>query len=235
MAISADQITTNARRLLDDITTELSRLNRPADDATLVAVTKTFGADIVTAAAQAGLGDFGENRIQESKRKIPEVQSPHPVRWHLIGHLQTNKAKDAVALFDLIQSVDRIELAQVLNHRAELSGKCQDVLIQVNTTTEAQKSGCNPAALDDLIKDILPLSHLRIQGLMTIGPFVEERAPVERAFQMLRREFERLQTTDLGNGEMRYCSMGMTDDWRIALDEGSNMLRIGRAIFGERG
>jgi pyridoxal phosphate enzyme (YggS family) len=231
----AEQIAANAHRLLDDIAAELSRLNRPADDATLVAVTKTFGADVVTAAAAAGLTDFGENRIQESKRKIPEVQSPNPVRWHLIGHLQTNKAKDAIALFDLIQSVDRLGLAEALNHRAELAGKRQDILIQVNTTAEAQKSGCEPAALDDLVRDILPLSHLRLQGLMTIGPFVEERAPIERAFQILRREFGRLQTTDLGDAEMRYCSMGMTDDWPIALAEGSNMLRIGRAIFGERG
>lgn len=231
----AEQIAANARHLLDDIAAELSRLNRPADGATLVAVTKTFGADVVTAAAAAGLTDFGENRIQESKRKIPEVQRSDAIRWHLIGHLQTNKARDAIALFDLIQSVDRLELAEVLNRRADLADKRQDILIQVNTTAEAQKSGCDPAALDDLIKSILPLSHLRIQGLMTIGPFVEERALIERAFRILRKAFERLQTEDLGSGEMRYCSMGMTDDWRIALAEGSNMLRIGRAIFGERG
>jgi len=188
----------------------------------------------VSAAATCGLTDFGENRVQEAKSKIPAVTAPDSVRWHLIGHLQTNKAKEAVVLFDLIHSVDRLELAQAVDHRAGLIGKRQNILIQVNTTAEPQKSGCDPAALSELTGQIALLPNLRIRGLMTIGPFVDDRAPIERAFRLLRREYERLQDAGLGGGEMRYLSMGMTDDWRIALAEGANMLRIGRAIFGER-
>ena len=234
MSSPIDQIAANVHRLREDIQAEKERLNRSADDVALVAVTKTFGPAIVVAAIGCGLTDFGENRIQEAKAKVPQVAASHSAHWHLIGHLQTNKAKEAVALFDLIHSVDRIELAQALDHRAGLIGKRQDILIQVNTTAESQKSGCGPFVLTELAGQIALLPNLRIRGLMTIGPFVEERAPIERAFRLLRREFERLKTADLGGGEMRYCSMGMTDDWRIALAEGANMLRIGRAIFGER-
>jgi pyridoxal phosphate enzyme (YggS family) len=229
-----NQIAANVRRLQDEIRTEAERLNRPVDDITLVAVTKRFGPEIVAAAAACGLTDFGENRIQEAKTKIPTVAAPDSVHWHLIGHLQTNKAKDAVALFDLIHSVDRFELAQAVDHRAGLIGKRQDILIQVNTTAESQKSGCDPAALSELAGQIALMPNLRIRGLMTIGPFVDDRAPIERAFRLLRREYDQLKGTGLGGGEMRLCSMGMTDDWRIALAEGANMLRIGRAIFGER-
>ena len=228
------QIAANVRRLREDIQTEAARLNRSPDEITLVAVSKTFGAPFVNVAAGCGLTDFGENRIQEAKSKIPSVESGHSIRWHLIGHLQTNKAKEAVTLFDLIHSVDRIDLAQALNHRAGLIGKRQDILIQVNTTAESQKSGCAPSIVSELAGEIASLSHLRIRGLMTIGPFVEERAPIERAFRLLRQQYEQLSRADLGGGEMRFCSMGMTDDWRIALAEGANMLRIGRAIFGER-
>ncbi|MEW5701565.1 MAG: YggS family pyridoxal phosphate-dependent enzyme [Candidatus Zixiibacteriota bacterium] len=234
MTNPVDQITENIRRFRDELHGELARLGRPPDSVVLVAVSKTFGPDAIAAALVAGLTDFGENRIQEAKTKIPLVQTPSPSHWHLVGHLQSNKAKDAVALFDLIQSVDSAELARDLNHRAELIGKRQDILIQVNTTQESQKSGCDPTALDDLVASVAPLPNLRIMGLMTIGPFVDDPAPITRSFQMLRREFDRLAQTDLHGGAMRHCSMGMTDDWRIALAEGSTMLRIGRAIFGER-
>jgi hypothetical protein len=234
VTIPADQIALNARRLREEIQAEAVRLSRSADDITLVAVTKTFGPAVAAAAIGCGLTELGENRIQEAKTKIPLVAPSQPVRWHLIGHLQTNKAKEAVALFDLIHSVDRIELAQALDHRAGLIGKRQDILLQVNTTAESQKSGCDPSLVSELTKQIAGMRNLRIRGLMTIGPFVDERAPIERAFRLLRQEFEQLRTADLGNGEMRFCSMGMTDDWRIALAEGANMLRIGRAIFGER-
>lgn len=235
MTNRVEQIAANVRHLVDEVDNECSHLRRSIDEVTLVAVTKTFGPDVISAAAQTGLTDFGENRIQESKHKIPDVRAPGPIRWHLIGHLQSNKAKDAIAMFDLIQSVDHLDLIQILNRRAELADKHQDVLIQVNTTDEPQKSGCTPEGLDDLVRAVARMPFLRLRGLMTIGPFVEERAPIERAFKLLRREFERLGQENLGDGEMRYCSMGMTDDWRIALAEGSNMLRIGRAIFGERG
>ena len=231
----SEQIRDNVARFRDAFHTECERLKRNPADITLVAVSKTFGADVVSAAVDAGMRIFGENRVQEAKSKIPLVQSSDALQWHLIGHLQSNKAKDAVALFDLIHSVDHLELAQAIAHRAELAGKTQDILVQVNTTAESQKSGCAPEELDRLITDIAALPHLRIQGLMTIGPFVDDPEPIRHSFRMLRQSFDRLAGQDLGQGQMRFCSMGMTDDWPIALDEGANMLRIGRAIFGERG
>jgi pyridoxal phosphate enzyme (YggS family) len=229
-----DHIVDNVRRFRALVETELTHLGRPPGSVTMVAVSKTFPREAVEAAAGAGVTAFGENRVQEAAAKIPSVQVTTPLRWHLVGHLQTNKAKDAVALFDMIQSVDSVELATAINHRAELIGKTQDILIQVNTTAEPQKSGCDPGALDDLIAAIVPLACLRIMGLMTIGPFVDDPAPIARAFGMLRTHFDRLRHGDLGGGGMCHCSMGMTDDWRIALAEGSTMLRIGRAVFGER-
>jgi hypothetical protein len=224
----------NIRRFLDALHAELAHLGRGAGSVAIVAVSKTFGPEYVDAAVAGGLAEFGENRVQEAKDKIPRVRTVPALRWHLVGHLQSNKAKDAVALFDLIHSVDSLDLAQALDHRAALAGKRQDILVQVNTSAEPQKSGCDPGAADDLVSEIAALPHLRIMGLMTIGPFVPEPAPVARAFRVLRQAFDRLAATDLRGGAMRYCSMGMTDDWRVALAEGSNMLRIGRAIFGER-
>lgn len=228
------RIAANVRVFLDSLNAEMVRLGRSPDSVTLVAVSKTVGPEAVAAAASVGLTTFGENRVQEAKDKIPKIVTPDPLRWHLIGHLQTNKARDAVTLFDLIHSVDRYDLAAALDRRAAMSGKRQDILIQVNTIAESQKSGCEPGVLDELVARIALLPHVRMMGLMTIGPFASERPPIERSFRLLRRRFERLSQSNLGCGQMRYCSMGMTGDWPIALAEGANMLRIGRAIFGER-
>ncbi|MBI3872530.1 MAG: YggS family pyridoxal phosphate-dependent enzyme [candidate division Zixibacteria bacterium] len=234
MTASTEQIHGNVRRFTDELRGEMARLGIAADSVTVVAVTKTVSPELIAAAADAGFTDFGENRVQEAKTKIAAIRTATPCRWHLIGQLQTNKAKDAVGLFDLIQSVDRLELARELDRHAARIGKRQDILIQMNSTAESQKSGCGPEALDDLAGQIAALPNLRIMGLMTIGPFIDDPAPIARAFRLLRAGFDRLTGTDLGGGQMRYCSMGMSNDWRIALAEGANMLRIGRAIFGER-
>lgn len=191
-------------------------------------------ADAILAAHESGLTHFGENRIQEAKEKIPSVSIAPPPTWHLVGHLQSNKAKDAVELFDLIQSVDSWHVADELNRRAQARSKCQDVLIQVNTSGEEQKSGCDPWDVEELVGDVVALENLRILGVMTIGPLTDDEEDITPAFQELFSIFDRLKSTDLHGGEMRHCSMGMSDDWKIALNEGSNMLRIGRAIFGER-
>lgn len=224
----------NAARFESALASELAKLGRSRDEITVVAVSKTFNATCVEAAIHAGLTIFGENRVQEAKAKIPSVRSDHPHQWHLIGHLQTNKAKDAVLLFDMIQSVDSLELAKAIDSRAGAQGKRQNILIQVNTTDEPQKSGCEPSEIDDIVAGIVLLPSIRIQGLMTIGPFVEDSGPIRRSFGILRREFDRLARFDLGGGAMRYCSMGMSGEWPIALAEGANMLRIGSAIFGAR-
>jgi pyridoxal phosphate enzyme (YggS family) len=233
--MSAEEtIRDNVRRFTEALQTRLVHLGRPPDSVTVVAVSKTMTARTISAAARAGLNDFGENRIQEAQNKIRDVTHAQMLRWHFVGHLQTNKAKDAVALFDLIQSVDRLELAEILDQRARAIDKRQDILIQVNTTAEPQKSGCRPDQADHLIRRVAELPNLRVMGLMTIGPFTSDETAIARSFTTLRRTFERAVTIDLRGGSMRYCSMGMTDDWPIALAEGANMLRIGRAIFGER-
>lgn len=232
---TTETIAANIARFESVLADELARLGRSREEIVVVAVSKTFTAADVETAARAGLVNFGENRVQEAKEKIPKIQTGAKTTWHLVGHLQTNKAKDAISLFDLIQSVDRLDLAETLNQRAAPAGKKQDVLIQVNTTGEEQKSGCAPDELDDLVAVIAAMPHLRIRGLMTIGPFVVEHGPIAEAFAELRRLFDRLSGRDLGGGEMRWCSMGMSGDWRIALAEGANMLRVGTAIFGERG
>jgi len=224
----------NVARFESALTRELAKSGRSRDEITVVAVSKTFGAECVDAAIHAGLAVFGENRVQEAKAKLPVVRSDYPLQWHLIGHLQTNKAKDAVLLFDMIQSVDSLDLAKAIDSRALPLGKRQDILIQVNTTDERQKSGCEPSEIDDIMAGIVQLPGVRIQGLMTIGPFVEDSGPIQHSFGTLRREFDRLAKFDLAGGAMRYCSMGMSSDWPIALAEGANMLRIGSAIFGER-
>jgi PLP dependent protein len=231
----ADSIRSNIARFNEELYSECARLNRVPGEITIVAVSKTFPPAVVSAAAEEGLTTFGENRVQEAKAKVGHVVSPSPLSWHLIGHFQTNKAKDAVALFDLIHSVDRPDAAEALDHRAGLANTVQDILIQVNTTNEPQKSGCEPDALDDLVDAVIHMRSLRLRGLMTIGPFVDDPAPIAAAFRLLRGQFDRLAACDLGGGSMRHCSMGMSDDWRIALAEGATMLRIGRALFGERG
>lgn len=224
----------NICRFRDDLERECARLGRKPDEVTVVAVSKTFPVEAITAAIECGLAHFGENRVQEAKEKLPLVTAAPKPTWHLIGHLQSNKAKDAVALFDVIQSVDSWHLADELNRRAAAIGKHQDILIQVNTSGEEQKSGCDPWDVDELVGDVVALENLRILGVMTIGPLTDDDEEIAPAFQELHSVFERLKLTDLHGGEMRYCSMGMSDDWRIALAEGSNMVRIGRAIFGER-
>lgn len=231
---TSSTIPDNIRRFRDDLERECARLGRKPEELTVVAVSKTFPIESIGAAIECGLSHFGENRVQEAKEKLPLIKAVRKPTWHLIGHLQSNKAKDAVALFDLIQSVDSWHLADELNRRAAAIGKCQDVLIQVNTSGEEQKSGCDPWDVDELVGDVVALENLRILGLMTIGPLTDDEEAIAPTFQELHSIFERLKTTDLHGGEMRYCSMGMSDDWKIALAEGSNMLRIGRAIFGER-
>lgn len=231
---ASSPIPDNIRRFRDDIESECARLGRSASDITVVAVSKTMTVEAIRTAHECGLVHFGENRVQEAKEKIPQADITPAHTWHLIGHLQSNKAKDAVDLFDLIQSVDSWHLADELNRRALAAGKRQDVLIQVNTSGEEQKSGCDPWEVDELVGDVVLLENLRILGLMTIGPLTDDEEDIAPAFHELHSIFKRLNSADLKGGEMRYCSMGMSDDWKIALGEGSNMLRIGRAIFVER-
>jgi pyridoxal phosphate enzyme (YggS family) len=201
-----------------------ARSGRDPQTVTLVAVTKVFPADYVEQAIAAGVTDVGENRVQEARDKKPLVTGS--ARWHLIGHLQSNKAKDAVKLFDVIQTVDSIDLAEKIARAADAAGKRQEVLLQVNVGGEEQKSGAAAADLDSLARAARGLGALDVRGLMTIPPIGEPEAT--------RRYFRELKSMRDALG-LEHLSMGMTDDFEIAIEEGATIVRVGRAIFGSRG
>lgn len=197
----------------------------------LIAVSKTRGAGEVEGAMAAGLSDFGENRVQEAKAKIDQV-SPRPV-WHLVGHLQTNKAQAAARLFDWVQSVDSAKVATALGRSALAADKKMGVLVQVNTTSEAQKSGCSPEALSGVLEAVSAQPALRLSGLMTIGPESMDECETRAAFELCARLRDQWRAS-LPEGAMDVLSMGMSGDWRWAVGSGADWIRIGAAIFGAR-
>lgn len=188
---------------------------------TLVAVTKTVPPERVDAALQAGVTVFGENKIQEAKAKIPQVSSR--ARWHFIGHLQSNKARDAVELFELIHSVDSVKLAGELDKWADRAGKTQPILLEVNVSGEASKFGISPADLPAVLAGIQQFPRLEVRGLMTMPPLKKDPRPFFRQLRQLRDETG-----------LKELSMGMSHDYEIAIEEGATLVRIGAAIFGER-
>lgn len=207
-----------------------ARARRPVDAVRLVAVSKTVEAARVREVLAAGQTLFGENRVQEAVEKIPEVGEP--ARWHLVGHLQRNKARHAVGLFELIHSVDDLELAREIDKRAAARGLVQAVLVQANLSREATKSGLDEAGVLALLEGMRGLSHLRVDGLMTIPPPADDPERSRPWFVRLRELRDRAATrTGLDLPEL---SMGMTDDFEVALEEGATLVRVGRAIFGER-
>lgn len=220
----ADEIRNNIAYVESRIATACERAGRARSEVRLVAVTKTFPATDVDHAIAAGMTDVGENRVQEARDKKPLVSAA--VRWHLIGHLQSNKAKDAVRLFDVIQSIDSLELAQKVARAAESAGKRQKVFLQVNVGDEEQKSGAAIAEVARLVREIRDLPALELEGLMAIPPAgeAEEMRPFFRELRRLR--------ADTGLKEL---SMGMTDDFEVAIEEGATIIRVGRALFGSRG
>ena len=219
----AEEIRSNIAAVETRVAAACVRAGRPRDAVRVVAVTKTFPAADVEHALATGLSDVGENKVQEARDKKPGVDGA--ARWHLIGHLQSNKAKEAVRLFDVIQTVDSLSLAGKIASAAEAAGKRQEVLLQVNIGREEQKSGADPAAIDDLAKAVGALRAIRLIGLMAIPP-AGEAERMRPYFQELRSMRERLALPEL--------SMGMTDDFEVAIEEGATIVRIGRAIFGTR-
>ena len=204
---------------------------RHPEDVTVVAVTKTVDRDAIDDAYALGLRHFGENRVQDARRKLTELNPlPAGTVLHLIGQLQSNKAKPAVALFDIVESVDRISLVDALEKEAERRGEPVSVLLQVNIAREPQKAGCAPECASDLMERLVRSTWLRPRGLMTIAPLVadpEETRPVFAGLRMLRDALQReLPTVDLD-----ILSMGMSDDFQVAIEEGATSVRIGRAIF----
>ncbi len=199
----------------------------------LVAVSKTVPADRVREAVASGVLLLGENYIQEAQDKISRL-SDCAVSWHFIGHLQTNKAKYAVKLFDLIHTVDSFKLAAELDKQARKIAKIQDILIQVNIGEEASKSGASADEVQKLVKEISQLKNLSVKGLMTIPPFYDEPEKVRPYFTATRELRDRIKAAAIANIAMDELSMGMTGDFEAAIEEGATLVRIGTAIFGER-
>lgn len=199
----------------------------------LVAVSKTQPVSRIAEVIAAGATDLGENYIQEAKEKI-ESLAGHPVCWHFIGHLQSNKAKIAVSLFDWIHTVDSVKLAAEIDKQAARLGKVQKILIQVNTGQEASKSGAAPDDLAGLVTEISRFANVAVRGLMAIPPFSDDSEAVRPHFQRLRKLAAAIQAQQISNVTMDELSMGMSGDFEAAIAEGATMVRIGTAIFGAR-
>ena len=227
-----DRLATNIAHVRASIAEAAQRGGRDANDITLVAVSKTVAVELVKIAYNLGVTHFGENRVQNA---LPKIAAFHPqgVYWHMIGHVQSNKASKVVAAFDSVQSVDSLHLAQALQRHATEEGKHLPVLLQVNVAGEASKEGMTVAEAPGLARQIAALPALEVQGLMTIAPLVEKPEEVRPVFRTLRELRERLQN-EVPDCSWQHLSMGMTDDYRIAIEEGATIVRVGRAIFGER-
>lgn len=221
----------NLNLLKNDIFEVCKRTGRDANEIKLVAVSKTFPVEDILKVFNAGQLDFGENKPQEMKEKHDELRDKN-INWHLIGHLQTNKVKYVADYVYLIHSVDSEHLAEEIQKQAEKRNKVINILVQVNTSDEMQKSGIEPAQAEKLCRYISTLNNVRICGLMTIGKFTEDKNIIRGNFRELKNLYDELKT---GFPDFKYLSMGMTSDYDIAIEEGANILRIGSAIFGKRG
>ncbi len=216
------------------INEKLAQIGREANEVLVVAVTKTHPVEIIEAALRAGIRHFGENKVQEARRKLPFIREPYE-GFHYIGRLQTNKINALLELEPiLIHSVDSLNLAQNLNKRCEAKGRVQDILVQVNTTGEQSKSGCEPEEAIELVQQISTLPHLRVKGLMTIGLMSDDAEGTRPSFRLLKGLFEELKAKENAGYEMRWLSMGMSGDYLTAIEEGANLVRLGSVLFGER-
>ena len=198
----------------------------------LVAAAKTRSPQEILEAVEAGVKIIGENYVQEAERAHQMVGSR--AEWHFIGHLQKNKVKKAVGIFDMIETVDSIEIAAEIDRRCSQTGRVMPVLIEVNSGREKQKSGVLPEMTEQLARDIAALPHLKLMGLMTMGPRFGNPEDARPYFVETKRLFDMIKKLNLPNVEMKYLSMGMTNSYRVAIEEGANIVRIGSRIFGER-
>lgn len=207
------------------------RAGRDPATVRMVVVAKTHGPERVRVAAECGVTVFGENKVQEAKAKIPLC--PGNLSWHMVGHLQRNKVKDAVPLFDMIHSVDSVRLLETIDRMSEEAGKIMPVLVEVNVSGESSKFGLAPEGVPEVLETSNKLAHVNVVGLMTMPPFTEDPAKARPHFRQLRELRDRWRAqTGMNLDEL---SMGMTNDFEIAIEEGATWIRIGTALFGERG
>ncbi len=216
------------------------RIGRDPREIILIGVTKYTSPEKIHKALAGGITHIGENKVQDAQLKFPALDSfikssSFSVTKHMIGHLQTNKVKTALSIFDVLQSVDSLKLAQEVEKQAAKLEKTAEIFIEVNTVGEEEKYGVPKTEALKLIESVAAFPHIRISGLMTMAPFVDDKSIIRRCFRDLReiRDQARQKFKDRPRIDLKYLSMGMTQDYEIALEEGSNMLRIGRAIFGE--
>jgi pyridoxal phosphate enzyme (YggS family) len=224
----------NITRILSRIEAVCRPLGRNPEEIVLVGVTKNADLPQINEALGCGLTHVGENKVQEAWKKYAALEiSSAKVTKHMIGHLQTNKVRQALEAFDMLQTVDSIKLASVIDAQAAKIRRNIDILVQVNISGEEQKYGIAPDGVLPLLEKISVLKHLRLHGLMTIAPLCGDKEIIRKCFRDLRLLYDKINSRFLGveNIRMQYLSMGMTDDFEIALEEGSNMVRIGRAIF----
>lgn len=198
----------------------------------LVAAAKSQPPEKILEAIEAGVRTIGENYVQEAEAHFAAIGAK--AKWHFIGRLQTNKAKKAVGIFDMIETVDSIDLAREIDKRCRASGKTMPVLVEINSGEEEQKAGVQPADAETLIREIAPLPNVKVHGLMTMGPFEGDPENSRLYFRMTRQVFEQIKRHAIPGVDMTVLSMGMTNSYRVALEEGANMIRIGTKIFGPR-
>ena len=206
------------------------KANRNPQEIKLVAVTKTATIEQIKEAISAGVKIIGENKVQEAKEKYQILSAD--IEWHLVGHLQTNKVKHAIEIFDLIHSVDSIKLAKEIDRRSLQFGMITNVLVEVNVSGEETKYGIKSEEVEPFLKEISEFSRIKVRGLMTITPIAEDKEEVRPYFRKLRELSKEIKSKNIKNVKMDYLSMGMTDDFEVAIEEGANMVRIGRGIFG---
>jgi len=220
-------IADNLKSVTQRIASACEKSGRPYEDVTLVCVTKMADARAIAEALDSGVKVIGENRVQDAalKHKVIGLKA----EWHLIGHLQTNKAKEAVRIFSLIHSVDSMRIAEAIDKEAAKIGKIQDVLVQVNISGEESKFGITPAVVEEFIKKISLCQNINIKGLMTIAPEAADPETVRPYFRALRELRDKVNT--LYHTPLTLLSMGMSNDFEIAIEEGANLVRVGRAIF----
>lgn len=226
------EIQTNLCRTKDEIAGACQRAGRDPGDVTLIAVSKTKPIELLQEAYDGGAREFGENRVQELLTKIPLM--PKDVKWHLIGHLQTNKVRQIIGKTCLIHSVDSVKLAGEIEKESNKQGIVTDILLEVNVAREESKFGFLLEEVEEALRSIQIFSHVKVCGLMTVAPFVEDAEKNRAVFRKLYDFYVDMKTKNIDNGSMTILSMGMTGDFQVAVEEGSTMVRVGTGIFGAR-
>jgi len=224
------------KRNIEDVLTRVKDAavvsDREVSDIELVAVTKTVDVDVINKAIDYGILHIGESRVQELLKKYEQIGNV--VKWHLIGHLQRNKVKYIIDKVDIIHSLDSFRLAKEINKRAENINRIVECLLQVNVSKGKTKYGVNLEDVKHILEDITSLNNIRIVGLMTIAPHVDDKEQIRQCFRALKNIFDQISKIDFPNIKMKYLSMGMSDDFEIAIQEGANFIRVGTSIFGGR-